>query len=424
MIVSLVNKIKNVILRVARIAYFYKGKYSNKKYVMIMPHAYMCRVDKYDIINYKSDSALTFLHYLLENELLTDYTLLVMSRDDADFLRYEKYVSSNYPNRKIEFFPYYRNKQYSYLTDIQQTISFYRCVSLSSYIFSSIIFDFQGLVSSQILVDLNYYTASLKNDIFDKNDPYYMGLDKVGHEYCNVVCPSELSIRLMLSEMTIPYKKYINLGMCRNDNLLDGNKCDKLRMSITDRVSYKVNTIVLYTPTHRDYEESLDNQSARSILGFDYDFASFECFLRVNGIVFICKLHPKQNAQVVEQNIPEGLILHAPSENYGLTELMQVSDCLVTDYTSAYLDYLFLDKPVIFNFYDIEKYSSLRGVPFVPMNSIAAGEIVENEAQLKNALLNLSENSKKFKLKREFVRNLFFTNIDNHSCERVYNYFF
>jgi CDP-glycerol glycerophosphotransferase (TagB/SpsB family) len=251
-----------------------------------------------------------------------------------------------------------------------------------------------------------------------------MGLDKVGREYKSVVCSSELSIRLLLGEMTIPYKKYINLGMCRNDNLLDGNKYEELRESIINRVSYKVNTIVLYTPTHRDYEESLDNQNARSILGFNYDPVSFESYLRDNGIVFICKLHPKQNAQIVERDIPEGLILHTPNETYGLTELMQISDCLVTDYTSAYLDYLFLDKPVIFNFYDLEKYSRLRGVPFVPMDSIAAGEIVENEGQLKRALTHLDENYKNYKSKREFVRNLFFTYVDNHSCERVYGYFF
>lgn len=158
------------------------------------------------------------------------------------------------------------------------------------------------------------------------------------------------------------------------------------------KVRYKVNKIILYTPTHRDYESALKSGN-RSVLGFDYNADDIQQFLNVNGIVFICKLHPKQNALIVEKDLPEGLLLHKPDERYGLTELMQVSDALVTDYTSAYFDYLLLDKPVIFNFYDLELYKKERGVPFEPMSAIAAGEIVENVEEMKKALLDLDNNA-------------------------------
>lgn len=48
---------------------------------------------------------------------------------------------------------------------------------------------------------------------------------------------------------------------------------------------------------------------------------------------------------------------------------MAVSDVLITDYTSAYFDFLLLDKPVVFNFYDFEEYSETRGFSFTPIKT-------------------------------------------------------
>lgn len=417
-------KIIDALLNLIKHLYYIIGKYSVKESVMFVPHSGMCRVDLYDIINYKSDSALSFLHYILENHLLNDKNLIVATRDDVDYDRYFKYVQTYYPDRKITFFPMHSNKSYTKFEKLKRHIDFCRKTSSCSHIFTSITQDFSGLIRDQIVVDLNYFTCAMKNDILDKESLHYMGIEKVGHEYKYVVCTSEIAIRLTMPEMTLPYKRYKNLGLCRNDYVLNGDKCEWLREEIKSKVAYNVKTVVLYTPTHRDYEAKLSSSDKRSVLGFNYDSDNFGRFIKENGMVFICKLHPKQNATVVESELPEGLILHKPDERFGLTELMQVSDALVTDYTSVYFDYLLLDKPIIFNFYDLDIYKHERGVPCEPMSAIAAGEIVENEEQMKNALLNLEKNRIQYRQMRLFVRNLFFTNQDTNSCKRVYEFIF
>lgn len=391
---------------------------------MFVPHSGMCRVDLYDIINYKSDSALSFLRYILDNGLLVEKKILIAVRDDADMKRYSDYVQQNFSNRQIIFTPIFYNKRYSYVGKLRNHVKYCRNVTKCSHIFASITQDFTHLVSTQILVDLNYFTCAMKNDILDPESPYYMGVEKVGHEYKYIVGTSEIAIRLTLPEMTLPYKRYVNLGLCRNDYVLNRDKCEWLRKEIESKVSYKINKVVLYTPTHRDYEENLTSCGYRSVLGFAYNITEFEQFLKKNGIVFICKLHPKQNALVVENELPEGLIVHKPDPRYGLTEMMQVSDALVTDYSSIYFDYLLLDKPIIFNFYDLDVYKKERGVPCDPMSAIAAGDIVEDEYQMKEALLHLSDNKIKYSKKREIIRDLFFTHQDAKSCERVYDFIF
>lgn len=417
-------KIQNLLQYLIRKIYYVVGLYTTKNTVYFVPHSGMCKIDYYDIINYKSDSALSFLHYILENNLLLNKTLLVATRDDADFDKYEEYIKINYPNRKIYFTPIFANKRYSSAQKLKRYIEYCRNISISSHVVTSITQDFSDLVSSQILVDLNYFTCAMKNDILAPDNPHYMGAEKVGHEYKYIVGTSEIAIRLTMPEMTLPYKRYVNLGLCRNDNVLNGDKCDWLRKEIADSVSYEVKTIVLYTPTHRDYESKLTVNDSRSVLGFNYDSQSFGQFLKDNGIVFICKLHPKQNALVVKSELPEGLILHKADTRFGLTELMQVSDALVTDYTSVYFDYLLLNKPVIFNFYDLDIYKMERGVPCEPMSAISAGEIVENENQMKSALLNLNENTEKYAEKRSIIRDLFFTYQDTDTCKRVFDFIF
>ena len=58
------------------------------------------------------------------------------------------------------------------------------------------------------------------------------------------------------------------------------------------------------------------------------------------------------------------------------------------------------------------------------MSAISAGDIVNNELEMKDALLNLERNKQQYSQMRTFVRNLFFTNQDALSCKRIYDFVF
>ena len=419
------NKLVDLLFELFDYFFFLKGKFVHKDGIMIIPHSGMCSVDHYDIINYKSDSALSFLNYLLINNLQTSKRIFVAISDNVDVNRYENYIQNNFPNRNIYFIKTFLTKKHSKIDKIRIRKRYNNSIIYSSHIFTSITHDLSRLVNrDQVLCDLNYYTTSLKNDIFEPGDPFYMDYKNVGKEYTYIFQTSELSIRLALAEYrSTPYKKYKYLGLCRNDNLLNGDKCVWLRNEISQSINYQLKTLVLYIPTHRDYESN-SSSIVRSVLGFKYQKESLEQFLRDNGIVIYCKLHPKQNALVVNSELPEGILLHHPSERFGLTELMQASDVLLTDYTSGYFDYLLLNKPVIFNLYDLDLYKKKRGIPFEPIESVAAGDIVTNEEELKTSLLSIDINNDGFKEKRAFIRNMFFTYPDGNSCERIYKFIF
>lgn len=419
---------KRIVNYIFKLAFYLYSFISNKKRILFIPHPGMARNDNYSIMNYHSDCALSFANYILTNKLLADkiITITISKHNDIENLR--KYTTTQFPDRKIEFVYSFDAVSSGSIRDIHNRLKFYKAISESSHIFTSITYILRPLFSNkqQIVVDLGYYSCPFKNDLFNKDAPIYMGIDKISEKDCRYyVCASELSIRLILPTMSIPYEKYLNLGMCRNDYLFSDKTEDQLRAKLKDSVNYQVNRIILYTPTHRDYENDKGSTNiSRELLGFDADIDSINSCLIANECMIICKLHPKQNKEIISKSLPPSIILHEANEEYGLSELMKASDALITDYTSGYFDYLILNKPVIFNFYDVDIYKKTRGFTFEPIESICAGDIVYDENSFKKAISDLDQNEHVNNKHREIIRNMVFSHQDTCSCERIFEFIF
>lgn len=86
------------------------------------------------------------------------------------------------------------------------------------------------------------------------------------------------------------------------------------------------------------------------------DLEAFNSFLGGQGLLFLAKLHPKSRlkrafAQINCSNI---VVLDADADPY---VFLGHADILVTDYSSAYSDFMLLDRPVVAFQYDYGEYS-------------------------------------------------------------------
>jgi hypothetical protein len=152
---------------------------------------------------------------------------------------------------------------------------------------------------------------------------------------------------------------------------------------------YDVTKYIVYTPTFRDYE-TVTEGNLRSILGYvDCDLLKLSKILLKFNAALILKLHPLQNKTVLKKDLPKGILVFEQTYKYGLYDLLSFSDGMITDYTSTYFDFLLVNKPVIFNFYDIEEYRRVRGFSFEPIEFFCAGDIVYNYNELIDAVMGL-----------------------------------
>ena len=176
-------------------------------------------------------------------------------------------------------------------------------------------------------------------------------------------------------------KNIVVLGYPRNDlffkpELLFTEVGQKLHLE-----DYK--TVLLYAPTFRDNYQEVSPFSPEGL-------GNINAFLHQDESLLIIKKHP------LEQNIsiPSGLsnIIDVSDQNLDIQELLYYTSVLITDYSSAFFDFILTDRPVIFYSYDYEDYiEKCRGMYYDYYKELP-GPFATNEA----ALLDLIRNSSRW----------------------------
>ncbi len=387
--------------------YFFRVK---KGKCLFIPHPGFTKNDKASIINYKSDNCLIFVRYLLDNNLYKEKEIIVVSTTLERSQKEQEFCRNNYPLANIKIIP-----------NVSREVK--TAWASSEYIVGSEDRFPYKKKKGQKYICLGYYPVSLKNDYFDTSNSIFGNRLKFAQEIDAISSCSLINSQMDSSAYSISFGLFSPIGKCRSDVMKkDENVLQVMNYFKNICKDYKFSKIILYTPTHRDYELS-EFDIKRSILGFAVDKYRFEKFLKDNEILIICKLHPHQNAEILETEMPTGVINFTGNEYFGLVELMQVSDILMTDYSSAYIDYLLLDKPVVFNMYDLELYQQSRGLAFYPFKRICAGEIFTDEVSFYNALKETLNNPNKYRFLRQELLDEMLTHRTD-VCKKTYESFF
>jgi CDP-glycerol glycerophosphotransferase (TagB/SpsB family) len=127
----------------------------------------------------------------------------------------------------------------------------------------------------------------------------------------------------------------------------------------TDRLSHerikqardKGVKIILYAPTFRRGEKVYD-------LSKNIRIQDLDNFAEKNNILFIFNLHNKYREHI-RKDLGKNIILLQESDIY---PLLPFCDLLITDYSSIFVDFLLLNRPIIFYPYDYDNYSKNEGI--------------------------------------------------------------
>ncbi|MFW5758593.1 MAG: CDP-glycerol glycerophosphotransferase family protein [Bacteroidota bacterium] len=210
------------------------------------------------------------------------------------------------------------------------------------------------------------------------------------------------------------YHEILPLGQPRTDiffrelNALDFINTDKpLLDRLMQSQSREKNKIILYTPTYRDY------------LSMDLlDFELINRFCRDNNMVFVLKYH-------ILSSLPEtgnysNVFVYDQSKD--IYPLMTITDVMVTDYSSIYLDYLLTDKPVIFYVPDYEDYQKHEVGLRPDFYETSPGNKILNQDDLMQALLEINNGADEFAKQRKQILDLSFKHKDGKASRRLFDY--
>ncbi|MBN1072372.1 hypothetical protein DVV81_14495 [Clostridium botulinum] len=226
--------------------------------------------------------------------------------------------------------------------------------------------------------------------------------------YTDLVVCSRKDISIYSKAFNMPVDKVKALGSASCDLFHNKEKIEKIRKCIfKEYIQIKNKKVYLYAPTFRDEDEG-----NKRIL--EYVNYIGECI--DEDSIILLRLHPHIYKHYSYNSKFTNIIDMSKYED--VNELMIISDVLITDYSSLFYEYSYLNKPIIFFAFDLYKYEKTRGF-YYDYKKFVPGEIIFDIEKLINRINNKNIINKSNKFKEEY-----FDYVDGKSSKRIVETFF
>ena len=216
----------------------------------------------------------------------------------------------------------------------------------------------------------------------------------------------------MANFLGIPLERVIVQGQPRNDSIfLRKEKFLEKEFLIRDESKN-----ILYAPTWRPKKET-------KIFPFnDFEIESLEKFLRKENINIFLRAHPDFEDKIEGKFLKiKGIYILNSKKVVDISEYLSCFDLVITDYSSIFIDYLLLKKPVAFIPYDLKEYSTEIGFT-VDYNLHTPGPKIKTYLEFQEEVQKLLNNKDYYKNEREKENKFYNCYLDNNNSERVANF--
>ena len=194
--------------------------------------------------------------------------------------------------------------------------------------------------------------------------------------------------------------------MPRNDGLFDYErmKSERWLSNTSDKF------VITYMPTHRDYGRGMV-----SPIPFLHNI-EVQQWMRDNNIIFIVKQHPNMEYKT-DVVTDSDVIINISKMGLDPQVVLYHSDALITDYSSVWIDYLILQRPLLFYIYD--DYETEDTGKLYDIRKDPPGHFCYNERNLFELIKRVCENYDEMKPSLHII-NKYHKYLDGNSCERLF----
>lgn len=206
--------------------------------------------------------------------------------------------------------------------------------------------------------------------------------------------------------------KILEEGYPRNDFLFNTDKQAELRLLETYGISVDENKeIVLFAPTWRESANGKAQVNPDELLEVK-DF--LESNIDTEKYQILIKPHQYVYNQLKDMEEYKGLLVPATID---ANELMSVVDILISDFSSIFLDYMALEKPILFYIPDLETYEERRGLDIRPED--LPGPSSDKLEDIADAINDIDHVKEQYKTVYQEMKDRVCEHDDGHVSERI-----
>lgn len=337
------------------------------------------------------------------------------ARDNGYY--FYKYVRENYPNIDIRY------------VITKNSPDFDKIKKIGKYIIYGSRDHYIAFLSSQMLISTHLSGCSPNVGLFFRLQRY--GLLKlkgklvclkhgITKDYLPFFNPKDTNLSLLIAGAKPEYDYFVEKNGFSPDVVkytgfarFDGLKKIKSKQ-------------ILFMPTHRIYMHNMNNN----------EFIKSDYYQRINGLINnknIINLLEKNDLTLVFYphiefqryinlfSSSSKRIIIAGVNNYDVRHLLINSSLLITDYSSVFFDFAYMEKPVIYYQFDYDMYrNSHYKEGYFDYRKDGFGPICLEEKEVVNEMKNSIKNN--FKINNSYFNNIksFFIIRDNNNCKRIY----
>ena len=288
------------------------------------------------------------LRELIDNDEYKGYKIFVTIRDTDQVDGIKKKLKSDM--RNIRFI-------------IIGSKEYYKVIATAKYLINDTSFrTFYIKKEGQIYLNVWHGTPLKTLGRRVKNEPH-----KIGNIQKNLVIadyllyPNEYTMEHMLEDYMLPNisnAKILMGGYPRNIAFFDEIK----KAEIIEQYKLRNKKIYVYMPTWRGLVDNIDYDSNREIKRYLSEIDE----RLTDDEIFYLKLHTFVQKSI---NVNEFKHIRVLPDEFEVYEMLNVSDCLITDYSSVLYDYAVTGKKIVLFTYDEEEYLSNRGL-YEPLENL------------------------------------------------------
>ena len=298
-------------------------------------------------------------------------------------IKNNRIVFESFVGKQISCNPYYiyrrlceLNKDYDFIWVVRKETQKPQGMKNARYVLFNTFMYVKALLTAKCIISnagLPFYVPFRKNQILINTWHGGGAYKKIGSQendyktdFCRILTTkqeaknttyflssSEKFTEIMSESNFVDKKKYLPLGMPRNDMFFDDKKQNKINQIVRNKLGIDKNVfIVLFAPTFRGAANT----------------AQFDCYLDVNLLKTSCQIKFKREVNVLFRGH------HTFNSKYhfsdfdrdvskyiDMQELLCMADMLITDYSSTMWDFSFTAKPCFLFTPDIDSYLHNRG---------------------------------------------------------------